>query len=229
MTPYGNLSQVASNFFEAVFFDMDGLTINSEPQWLAAEIELTAPYGYQWTTEDQAFCLGGPLTKVGQYMSDVTGGSKNGETFRKEIIELMVKKVSQNATFMPGAKDLISNLSLAGIPLALVSASPRVIVDAALKHFQPTPFQTTISSDEVKVTKPDPEGYLKAAAILNAEIRNCLILEDSATGVAAARASGARVIAVPHLVKIEPDSQTKVIHSLEDLDVDLLREFYLNW
>ena len=208
---------------------MDGLTINSEPQWLAAEIELTEPYGYQWNTEDQAFCLGGPLSKVGQYMSEVTGGSKDGETFRKEIINLMVAKISKTATFMPGAKELINNLSLVGIPLALVSASPRVIVDAALNHFQPIPFQTTISSDEVKVTKPDPEGYLKAAAILKADIRNCLILEDSATGVAAARASGARVIAVPHLVKIEPDSQTKVIHSLEELNVDLLREFYLNW
>ena len=208
---------------------MDGLTINSEPQWLAAEIELTAPYGYQWNTEDQAFCLGGPLSKVGQYMSDVTGGSKDGETFRREIINLMVNKISQTATFMPGAKELINNLSLVGIPLALVSASPRVIVDAALNHFQPIPFQTTISSDEVTVTKPDPEGYLKAARTLKADIRNCLILEDSATGVAAARASGARVIAVPHLVKIEPDYQTKVVHSLEELNVDLLREFYLNW
>ena len=220
---------MASNFFEAVLFDMDGLTINSEPQWLAAEIELTAPYGYQWNTEDQAFCLGGPLSKVGQYMSDVTGGSKDGETFRREIINLMVNKISQTATFMPGAKELINNLSLVGIPLALVSASPRVIVDAALNHFQPIPFQTTISSDEVTVTKPDPEGYLKAARTLKADIRNCLILEDSATGVAAARASGARVIAVPHLVKIEPDYQTKVVHSLEELNVDLLREFYLNW
>ena len=220
---------MASNFFEAVLFDMDGLTINSEPQWLAAEIELTAPYGYQWNTEDQAFCLGGPLSKVGQYMSDVTGGSKDGETFRREIINLMVNKISQTATFMPGAKELINNLTLVGIPLALVSASPRVIVDAALNHFQPIPFQTTISSDEVTVTKPDPEGYLKAARTLKADIRNCLILEDSATGVAAARASGARVIAVPHLVKIEPDYQTKVVHSLEELNVDLLREFYLNW
>ncbi|MFM8447872.1 MAG: HAD family hydrolase [Candidatus Nanopelagicaceae bacterium] len=220
---------MASNFFEAVFFDMDGLTVNSEPQWLEAEIELTAPFGYQWTTEDQAFCLGGPLSKVGQYMSDVTGGSQDGESFRRAIIELMVEKVSFQAEFMPGAKEIINNLSIAGAPLALVSASPRGIVDAALKHLQPIPFTATISSDDVKFTKPDPEGYLKAAQLLSVNIRNCLILEDSATGVAAARASGAKVIAVPHLVKIEPDFQTKVIKSLEELSVDVLREFYLNW
>lgn len=229
MTPYGNLSQVASNFFEAVLFDMDGLTINSEPQWLEAEIELTAPYGYQWSTEDQAFCLGGPLSKVGQYMADVTGAAKDGDTFRKEIIDLMVKKVTAGATFMPGALSLIHSLNLAGIPLALVSASPRVIVDAALSHFQTIPFKATISSDEVKVTKPDPEGYLKAASILKTDIKNCLILEDSATGVAAARASGAKVIAVPHLVRIEPDHQTKIVNSLEELSVDLLQDLCANW
>ena len=208
---------------------MDGLTINSEPQWLEAEIELTAPFGYQWTLEDQAHCLGGPLSKVGQYMSDLCNGAESGQWFHASIIELMAKKVGKHAVFTPGAKDLIQNLNLAGIPLALVSASPRVIVDAALSHVQLIPFKTTISSDDVKVTKPDPEGYLKAAQFLGADIRNCLILEDSATGVQAARASGARVIAVPHLVKIEPDFQTKVVHSLEELSVDFLQELYINW
>ena len=208
---------------------MDGLTINSEPQWLEAEIELTAPPGYNWTTEDQAACLGGPLWRVGQYMSDVCGGVKDGPHFHQAIVELMATKVRKFADFMPGAKELLSQLHQAHIPLALVSASPRIIVDAALAHIQPLPFSTTISSDDVKRTKPDPEGYLKAAHELKVDIGNSLILEDSLTGVTAARASGAKVIAVPHLVKIERDFQTKVLKSLEELDIDLLREFYLNW
>ena len=87
----------------------------------------------------------------------------------------------------------------------------------------------TITEDDVQLTKPDPEGYLKAAHLLGAKIENCLILEDSATGVSAARASGAKVIAVPHLVKIEPDWQTKVIKSLEALDLRVLQELFVNW
>ena len=219
---------MTSRNFEAVLFDMDGLTIDSEPQWLEAEIELTAPYGYQWTVEDQAFCLGGPLTKVGRYMSEVTG-AEDGEYFRQEIIKLMAAKVSKKASFMPGAKELIGNLHLVDIPMALVSASPRLIVDAALRNFEDIPFKATISSDDVKNTKPDPEGYIKAAQLLGVDIRNCLILEDSITGVTAGRASGARVIAVPHLVKIENDSQTKVISSLLQLSVDQIREYFVNW
>ena len=208
---------------------MDGLTIDSEPQWLEVERELTARFGYEWTLEDQAHCLGGPLSRVGQYMSDLVDGSESGDYFHRELINVMAEKVRKRAVFMPGAESLIKNLHLCGVPMALVSASPRIIVDAALAHIQPLPFSTTISSDDVKRTKPDPEGYLKAAHELKSEIRNCLILEDSVTGVTAARASGAKVIAVPHLVKIEKDDQTKIIKSLEELDVDLLREFYLNW
>jgi HAD superfamily hydrolase (TIGR01509 family) len=220
---------VASDFFDAIFFDMDGLTINSEPQWLEAEIELTAPFGYPWTLEDQAACLGGPLSKVGQYMSDKTGGTKSGPDFHREIVELMVRKVSERAEFMPGAKDLLNELRDAGIDLALVSASPRVIVDAALGHVQPLPFKTTISSDDVTQTKPNPEGYLKAATLLGANIANCLILEDSLTGVKAAQASGAKVIAVPHLVHIETNSQTKVIKNLKELNFKKLEELFNSW
>ena len=220
---------MASQFFESVLFDMDGLTINSEPEWLEAEKEVTASFGYTWTKEDQAHCLGGPLHKVGEYMSKVTNSSEPGDYFHKKLVDLMTEKITISASFMPGARELIRNLHIAGVPMALVSASPRALVDAALSHVKPIPFKATISSDDVLNTKPDPEGYLKAARMLDVDIRNSLILEDSATGVAAAKASGARVIAVPHLVEIEADHQTKVINSLEELSVDLLREWFINW
>ena len=220
---------MTNQFFEAVLFDMDGLTVNSEPQWLEAETELTAKYGYQWTIEDQAYCLGGPLSKVGKYMSDLVDGVEDGEYFHRELVNLMVKKVTAKVNFMPGAQELLKQLDLVNVPMALVSASPRSIVDAALKHISPLPFRATISSDDVSNTKPDPEGYLKAAELLNIDIKRCLILEDSLTGVTAARASGAKVVAVPHLVEILEDYQTKVISSLEEVSLDLLHEFYAQW
>ena len=135
--------------------------------------------------------------------------------------------------FKKAKPDLIINLykddSTEEFSLDYCYRCTRVIVDAALSHVHPTPFKITISSDDVSETKPNPEGYLKAASLLNVDILSCLILEDSATGVKAAQASGAKVIAVPHLVKIERDFQTKVLKSLEELDTDLLRELYLNW
>ena len=52
--------------FEAIFFDMDGTLVDTEPYWLAAETELMERYGYTWTLDDQKNCLGGPLPRVGQ-------------------------------------------------------------------------------------------------------------------------------------------------------------------
>ncbi len=203
-----------SNFYSAVFFDMDGLLVDSEPLWLESETEMMAEFGYEWLESDQAACLGGPLDRVGNYMSGLIGGQRDGHSLMLEIIERMVLKFKGELPFMPGAVELISDLRANGIELTLVSASPRSLVDAALSNFAESPFARSISSNDVKITKPDPEGYLLAASSGGHEISNCLVLEDSLTGVTAAKASGAWVLAVPHLVPIEKSGRVDVTNSL---------------
>lgn len=201
-------------FYDAIFFDMDGLLINSEPLWLESETEMMAAYGYQWLESDQAACLGGPLDRVGNYMSALIGGKRDGLSLTNEIIERMVLKFKGELPLMAGSAELIADLRENQVELTLVSASPRSLVDAALLNFAINPFVRSISSDDVKVTKPDPEGYLLAASSGGHDISNCLILEDSLTGVTAAKASGAWVLAVPHLVPIEKAGRVDVTTSL---------------
>ena len=172
-----------SNFFEAVFFDMDGLMVDSEPEWLQSEIEVTAAFGYSWLEEDQVACLGGPLTKVGQYMYDKCGQKQSPEFFTQTLIDTQVARMRGNTPTMPGAIELVRELQLHGVKTALVSASPRNIVDAVLDNLGHDLFPFSISSDDVAVTKPDPECYLKAASMSRSEISNCLVLEDSITGM----------------------------------------------
>jgi HAD superfamily hydrolase (TIGR01509 family) len=211
-----------SNFYSAVFFDMDGLLVDSEPLWLESETEMMAEFGYQWLESDQAACLGGPLDRVGNYMSGLIGGQRDGHSLMLEIIERMVLKFKGELPFMPGAVELISDLRANGIELTLVSASPRSLVDAALSNFAESPFARSISSNDVKITKPDPEGYLLAASSGGHEISNCLVLEDSLTGVTAAKASGAWVLAVPHLVPIEKSGRVDVTNSLANWSFEKL-------
>jgi HAD superfamily hydrolase (TIGR01509 family) len=205
-----------SAFFDAVLFDMDGTLVDSEPLWLLCERELTGHYGYDWTIEDQAHCLGGPLDRVGRYMFDVTQ-ARSPEFFTNSLIDLMAHRLRSGAPLMPGSERLMDLLSSRDVPMALVSASPRVLVDAVLENLSSHPFQISISSDDVKFVKPDPEGYLKAANFLNVAIADTLILEDSATGVAAAEKSGGFVVAIPHLVKIESSERVRTYTSLEEL------------
>ncbi len=207
-------TSATENFYSAVFFDMDGLLVNSEPLWLESETEMMAGFGYQWLESDQAACLGGPLDRVGKYMSDLLGGKRDGNSLMLEIIDRMIIKFQGQLPFMPGAVELINDLRAHGVDLTLVSASPRSLVDAVLANFEANPFVRSISSDDVKFSKPDPEGYLLAASSGGHDISNCLVLEDSLTGVTAAKASGAWVLAVPHLVPIENGGRVAVTDSL---------------
>ena len=212
------------NFFSAVFFDMDGLFANSEPLWLEGETELMARYGHVWTHDDQVHCLGGPLTRVGDYMFSIVS-AQSPQFFTKTLVEIVVAKLAAGTQLMPGAQKLASVLKESGVPIAMVSASPRNIVNAVLSGVDHD-FATTISSDDVKKTKPDPEGYLKAAEFFGVDITNCLIFEDSLTGVAAATASGAFLIAVPHFVTVNESPRVRVIKSLEELNIEVLADYY---
>lgn len=214
------------SFFDAVFFDMDGLMVDSEPEWLQSEIEVTKPYGYTWLEEDQIACLGGPLSRVGEYMHEKCNNAESPQFFTQAIIDTQAAKMRGNTPTMPGAVELVRQLQSHGVKTALVSASPRNIVDAVLDNLGHDLFPFSISSDDVDRTKPHPDCYIKAASISGADISNCLIFEDSLTGMRAATSSGAYLIAVPHLVAIDESAKVRVIRSLEQMSFDKLTELY---
>jgi len=220
---------VLSTFFDAVFFDMDGLLVDSEPEWLQSEIEVTRPFGYTWTEEDQVACLGGPLSRVGKYMHDKCDGAQTPESFTQALIDTQALKMRGNTPTMPGALSLVRELQANGVKTGLVSASPRNIVDAVLDNLGHDLFPFSISSDDVENTKPHPDCYLKAATMTDSNIHNCLVFEDSLTGMKAATSSGAYLIAVPHLVTIEESSKVRVIASLEQLNFGKLRQLFSNF
>ena len=220
---------VLSTFFDAVFFDMDGLLVDSEPEWFQSEIEVTRPFGYTWTEEDQVACLGGPLSRVGKYMHDKCDGAQTPESFTQALIDTQALKMRGNTPTMPGALSLVRELQANGVKTGLVSASPRNIVDAVLDNLGHDLFPFSISSDDVENTKPHPDCYLKAATMTDSNIHKCLVFEDSLTGMKAATSSGAYLIAVPHLVTIEESSKVRVIASLEQLNFGKLGQLFSNF
>jgi HAD superfamily hydrolase (TIGR01509 family) len=228
--PYGTLLHVSSyqprRFFEAVFFDMDGLFVDSEPIWLESESELTASFGYVWSDEDQVACLGGPLSRVGEYMFEKCNRVESPTFFTNTLIEIQTAKLRGKTPLLPGALELLLQLQSHGIATGLVSASPRNIVNAVLENLGGNPFPFSISADDVVNTKPHPDAYLLAAEKAGAEISRCLIFEDSLTGVSAAKSSGAWLIAVPHLVVVPEEPRVRSIKSLTQISYDTLQELF---
>ena len=125
-------------------------------------------------------------------------------------------------TTQPGAGPLLAGLDAAGVPCALVTASSRAIMDAVLK-VTGLSFGVTVCGEDVQRGKPEPEPYLRAAALLGVPPARCVVLEDSPTGIAAARAAGCPVIAVPS-VPVPPGPGLVVVRSLEDVSIDLLED-----
>ena len=95
-------------------------------------------------------------------------------------------------------------------------------MEAVLDRLEVT-FPVTVCGDDVSHSKPDPEPYLLAAAKVGADPRQCVALEDSPNGVAAAEAAGCVTVAVPSLVPIPPASTRLVVTSLAELSLDRLR------
>jgi len=211
-------------FPQAFFFDMDGLSVDTEPLWLQTEVELANEYGADWSLADQAHCLGGPMSKVGIHLAEKSNRPDLAEWFSEEMVRRMAHRCSLGVGFMPGVEVLLDEISDQGIPVGLVSASPRPIVDAVLNGLSKNYYQFSISASDVSRSKPFPDPYLLAADKLKVEISECIVLEDSATGVASATAAGAYVVAVPHLVPIEEASRRIVVKTLENVSVSLLRE-----
>ena len=204
---------------------MDGLFLDSEPQWHQSQQEICARYSYSWDDDDQRICIGGPLSRVGDYISDICAHDMTGPEVVEELTKMMLVKLSSKAILMRGAFDAVERVRQA-MPVALVSASPRILMDAALTTLPKDFFQFTISADDVTRTKPFPDPYLEAARRMGVEPRSCVVFEDSLTGIASAKSAGCAVVAVPHYVDVALAPKVRVVDSLEKVSLDFLETFY---
>jgi HAD superfamily hydrolase (TIGR01509 family) len=212
--------------FEAILFDMDGLFIDSEPDWHEAETAMMRGYGYDWKPSDQLQCLGGPLDRVTEYMSRCLNGTIEPEVLGKVIIDEMKTRLGAATSYMPGSIEFSKLVSQAQIPQALVSASPRELVNAVVSNLDQNYFKQTVAAGDIERTKPFPDPYLHAAKLLEVDISKCLIFEDSQTGITAATSSGAFVVAIPHLIEVIESARLKRIESFVGLTLQDLNKWW---
>jgi HAD superfamily hydrolase (TIGR01509 family) len=201
---------------------MDGSLVDTEPIWHAAEADLMAAYGAEWTQADQEHALGGPMLRVGRYITDLLAAqgvaSMTPERAVAELLSHFERHLDDGEVIAhDGADALVREAMAAGLPTALVSNSTRRLMDKVLAAHPDYRFAVTIAGDEVVAAKPDPGPYLEAAERLGVPIAGCLIVEDSPTGVAAARESGAAVVAVEHMGQLDPGPRGLVVERLDGL------------
>ncbi|MBW3088310.1 HAD family phosphatase [Bifidobacterium sp. 82T24] len=188
----------------AVFWDMDGTLIDSEPIWHEAELWYAEQYGGDWSEEMGWAVTGTPVPNVARKM--IERGTKLGvEELTEGIIAYVAKREMEHMPWIPGALDVVSALHAAGVPNVLVTASPRAMAESAIAQAPEGVFTTYVCGDDVKEKKPNPAPYLAAAAKLGiavpGEIEQCVALEDSLVGLQSAAAAGATTIALTGYIR----------------------------
>ncbi len=193
----------------AVFWDLDGTLVDTEPYWMASETELVASYGGTWTHED-----GLQLVGLGLWNSAEILKARGVRLTPDEIVQWLTTRVQQKldtegVPWRPGARELLQDLRERGVPTALVTMSVRRMAEQIVAHIPFDAFDAIVSGDEVTEPKPHPEPYLRAAALLGVDARDAVAIEDSLVGLSSAVASGAATIGVPHIVPLpEADAHT---------------------
>ena len=214
----------ATGGLAAVLFDMDGLLVDTEPLWLETETAVMARLGAPWTPQDQQALLGGSMQRTVSYLLGKATRPVPPETVERWMLDGMLDRAADGRVVVrPGARELVAEVAAAGLPYALVTSSERRFAEAVLAVTGMT-FPVTVCGEDVTATKPDPEPYLLAAKLLDADPARCVVLEDSPDGVASAAAAGCRVLAIPSLLPIPPAPGRVVVGSLREVTLATLRD-----
>ena len=193
----------------AVLFDMDGLVLDTEKLYTRFWQEAAKSFGYPMTKEQalgmRSLNRGAGLAKLQSYF----GPSVDYDVIRNKRIELMDAFVEQEGvTLKPGIHGLLAFLKEHGIKTAIATSSPmeRTLLYLGSVGLQNS-FDELVSGYMVEKGKPEPDIYLYAASELGLKPEECMVLEDSPTGILAAYKAGCVPVMVPD--QDEPDEETK--------------------
>ncbi|MGW6410614.1 HAD family hydrolase [Streptomyces vinaceus] len=208
----------------AVLFDMDGTLVDTEVLWWRSAERIARGLGHELADADAPEVVGRAVEDTAAHLVRVSGGGDPSEVAR-ELTADFFRAVEAGAPMRPGAQQLLTALEAQGVPFALVSASPRLVVDSvvggSLAH---VPFAFTLSADDTDRTKPHPDPYRSAAERFGADVRDCVAVEDSPDGAASAEAAGCPVLVVPSLLDVPPSPVRTFARSLEEVTPELLRD-----
>jgi HAD superfamily hydrolase (TIGR01509 family) len=203
---------------DAVVFDNDGLLLDTESVWTRAEEDLFERRELEFTPADKRELVGTSAEIAGGILERRLGEPGRAAELIEELNVLVVAELEHGVETMIGARELLERLRERGTPIGLVSNSPLrfVLRSIEIVGFE-AHFDVVLSAHEVTAPKPAPDPYLEACRRLGVEPGpNVIALEDSPTGVAAARAAGLTVIGVPSIEGIALEEAHHLAESLLD-------------
>ncbi|MCG8311265.1 MAG: hexitol phosphatase HxpB [Cytophagales bacterium] len=207
---------------EAIIFDMDGVIIDSEPFWKRAEKRVFASVGVEVSEE---------LCRITASMttSDVTKfwfeqqpwRNKTLEDVENEVIEYVKHLIEKEGTAIRGIERIIKQLTHRGYKTGLATNSPYLLIPVVLKKLKLENYFDAVSSAEHELEgKPNPSVYLSVAKKLNVRPESCIAIEDSCSGLEAAKHAGMKTIAI-----VKDDCNDHLKYEFADAKINDYTEF----
>ena len=216
---------------EAIIFDMDGVVIDSEDLWAEAyrrqlakrglEVPASASYHrfvnthYRGRNQRHAIMM----------MQRFYGITDPYHLLYRERIKFLLNIFDQRLKIIPGIRGLLAKVSRR-YPLALASSSPHAVIQYVLKRYEfKRFFSTVVSGDDFKHSKPDPEIFLTSAKKLHCAPNQCLVIEDSVSGVLAAHRARMRCIGLKQRYNSARDLQKadRMVQRLTQITIPMIQ------
>jgi HAD superfamily hydrolase (TIGR01509 family) len=202
-------------------FDLDGILVDTEPIFEEAARRQLARRGLVWVPEVARAMMGTPARQAFEFFRRHYDLQEPIDDLIAESSELFYAVLGRKpAALMLGVLDLLDRLERKRIRKAIATSSSAAYVAKVLDpHGLSQRFEFVLTCDDVRIGKPHPEVYVQAAARLGHAPAMMVVIEDSMHGVSAAKAAGARCVAIPH-ARVRPEDVAQadlVVPSLEAL------------
>lgn len=207
-------------YLRGVVFDMDGVLCDSEPfLYRAARKMFLSRYDLEVSRQDFASFVG---TGEDRYLNGVaeTYGVRLQMPEDKELTyEIYLDMIEGELEPLPGVLDFVKDCREAGLKTAVATSADRLKMNGNLRQIglPPEGFDAVVTGSEVDRKKPDPEIFLTAIRALRLSPEDCLVIEDSPSGVEAAVRAGARCLGVLSTFSREQLLEKQAAWIVEDL------------
>ena len=211
---------------KAVLWDMDGTLVDSEKVWDVSLAALYDKLGGELTPVVRASMVGSVAENTMRIVYTDLGLDLDPVAMAESsrwLNDYTAELFEGGLPWCDGAKELLDALTVEGTPMALVTNTERALTERALNGIGRHYFSISVCGDEVPSGKPAPDPYLRAAEMLGMMPEQCLAVEDSVTGTAAAEGAGCPVLVVPNDVEVPRGSRRRHVSSLAELGPGDLR------
>ena len=184
---------------QALLFDCDGIIADSEAHWNQIDREHLAAYGVAaYDGQLKEHVIGTGFTRAINYYRAHFGIEAPLDEMIAHRTDVAAKFYAEQIPIYPGTRETLEHCRDLGLKMAVATSSVgRLIRPFLQRHDIEKYFDFVVTGEQVENGKPHPDIYLKAAAGVQTEPKNCLVIEDALVGLQAGRAAGARTVALP--------------------------------